>query len=113
MTTFQSSLKKDFINLATLPIRRKKYSLLKAPMAHKTNALEQYGFKFYYFKVSFSTNINSKLIPLSVDVGALFADSIHKMFPIFSTNTLFLRYYNISFYVKDNNFYNFYNFVTQ
>ena len=76
----------------TMPIRRKKYTVTKAPMAHKTNSKEQYGFKFYFFKASFQSNLDSHMMISSVDFGAFFINNLKKLFPIFSTNLLFLKY---------------------
>jgi len=97
----------------TLPIRRKRYTLIKAPMAHKTNSLEQYGFKFYYFKASFFANMGVQSGLSSVDFGALFAVQLKKLFPIFSTNLLLLKYYSITFTVFDINYFNYFTFISK
>jgi ribosomal protein S10 len=43
------------IKFAFLPIKRKSYTLTKAPMAHKTNSKEQFVFKFFKFKACIQT----------------------------------------------------------
>lgn len=47
--------KNKSIKFSFLPIKRKSYTLTKAPMAHKTNSKEQFVFKFYKFKASIKT----------------------------------------------------------
>jgi len=99
------------IEFAFLPIRRKMYTLTKAPMAHKTNSKEQIVFKFYKFKVSIKSNFISEYSLKSVDQGLLSLLNAKLLFPVFDTNLLFLKSYNIQTFLTDKTFFNFYNFV--
>lgn len=111
-TLGSSSIKKKNIKFMTMPIRRKKYTITKAPMAHKTNSKEQYGFKFYFFKATFHSYLEPHMSISSVDFGAFFINNLKKLFPIFSTNLLFLKYYNVNFVVSDFNYFNYFNFTS-
>ena len=84
-------------SIAILPSRTSKYTLTKAPMAHKTNSKEQFMFKFYKFKFSFNLFIEDENLPLSPSQGAYALDLTKKLFPSFETNLLFLKAYEITY----------------
>jgi len=111
--TFTVKQKDDdrVIEFAFLPIRRKMYTLTKAPMAHKTNSKEQIVFKFYKFKVSIKSNFISEYSLKSVDQGLLSLLTAKRLFPFFDTNLLFLKNYNIQTFLTDKTFFNFYSFL--
>lgn len=103
--------KKNNLTFASLPIKLKKYTVTKAPMAHKTNSKEQLGFRFFYFKASFKAHLTTPNALASTNVGLLFALTAKKMFPIFSTNMLFLKSYTIFYFIQDSNFFSFHQFL--
>jgi len=111
--TFTVKQKDDdkVIEFAFLPIRRKMYTLTKAPMAHKTNSKEQIVFKFYKFKVSIKSNFIDEYSLKSVDQGLLSLLKAKQLFPTFDTNLLFLKNYNIQTLLIDKTFFNFYYFI--
>jgi len=99
------------IEFAFLPIRRKMYTLTKAPMAHKTNSKEQIVFKFYKFKVSIKSNFLTEYSLKSIDQGLLSLLNAKSLFPVFDTNLLFLKNYNIQTLLTDKTFFNYYSFI--
>lgn len=86
--------------IAILPSRRTLYTLTKAPMAHKTNSKEQFMFKFYNFKFSFELLSYSSTIAPSVTQGAYVMRLTNRLFPVFETNLLSLKYYEITYPVR-------------
>lgn len=99
------------IEFAFLPIRRKMYTLTKAPMAHKTNSKEQIVFKFYKFKVSIKSNFLTEYSLKSIDQGLLSLLNAKYLFPVFDTNLLFLKNYSIQTLLTDKTFFNYYYFI--
>ena len=81
------------VKLAILPARRKMYTLTKAPMAHKTNSKEQFLLKFYNFKFSINIDHCRTLLPSSPAASAHQFQLLQKIFPVFETNLLLLKYY--------------------
>ena len=69
-------------------------------MAHKTNSKEQFLFKFYNFKFSFSLSPHESFVPSSIRQGAYVLLLTRRLFPVFETNLLALKYYEISHPVK-------------
>ena len=101
LTRFGTNTSKNFRpNIAILPARTKLYTLTKAPMAHKTNSKEQFLFKFYNFKFSFNLSPLEPLVPSSIRQGAYVLLLTRRLFPVFETNLLALKYYEISHPVK-------------
>lgn len=103
--------KKKAIKFSFLPIKRKSYTLTKAPMAHKTNSKEQFVFKFYKFKACIKTRfvIDQGLKSLDQSVLALLLTK--SIFPVFETNVLLLKYYSITLSMQDSHFFSYYSFV--
>ena len=99
------------IKFSILPIKRKSYTLTKAPMAHKTNSKEQFVFKFYKFKTSISTRFVTSYRLTSVDNSLLALLLTRSIFPIFGTNLLLLKYYSITLTMCDTHFLNYYYFT--
>ena len=94
-STKQSKLPKITPKIAILPPKQNKYTLTKAPMAHKTNSKEQFLFKFYNFKFSFAMRIDDSRCPTSVLQGAQVLSMTKSTFPVFETNLLFLKHFNV------------------
>ena len=91
-------------SVAILPARKTMYTLTKAPMAHKTNSKEQFLFKFYNFKFSFNLKPRPIYVPTTVQQGAHVMALTRRLFPVFETNLLFLKYYEISYPVRVTSF---------
>ena len=87
-------------SIAILPSRQKKYTLTKAPMAHKTNSKEQFLFKFYNFKFSFELRPYVGSIPQTSFQGAYVFILTRSLFPTFETNLLSLKYYEVSYPIR-------------
>ena len=100
-----SKMDKAIPKIAILPCKQRVYTLTKAPMAHKTNSKEQFLFKFYNFKFSIDLSLPPRLVPNSINQGAHSLTITRKLFPVFETNLLFLKYYQISYPVRDQNFF--------
>ena len=93
------------IKLAILPSRRKMYTLTKAPMAHKTNSKEQFLLKFYNFKFSLTLDHCRTLVPSSPAAGAHQFLLLQKIFPVFETNLLLLKYYILRYPSKGTSYF--------
>ena len=91
------------VSFVTLPIKKKQYTLQKAPMAHKTNSKEHYKFKFFFYKIIFHTSIKNSLKPSSFNAGLFFILMIKPFFPFFGTNQLLLASYKLQFFTKPGN----------
>lgn len=83
------------VAISVFPINRRRFTLTKAPMAHKTRSKEQFEFKFYFFKITFTTIVKKTRIGSSVNNTLWLLLTSKHYFPIFETNLLFLKYYNI------------------
>jgi hypothetical protein len=94
-----------------LPLNRRKFTLTRAPMAHKTFSKEQYKFQFYKFKITFNAFLKEKCVLNSLNAGLLFVLLSKKFFPQFETNILFLKSCNIVFIVKDKQYFDYFKFL--
>lgn len=90
------SKKHSLARLAILPSRRSKYTLTKAPMAHKTNSKEQFLFKFYNFKFSYECYVPETRVSMGFNRGGHVMGLTKQYFPAFETNLLLLKYCRIS-----------------
>jgi hypothetical protein len=100
------------IKFSFLPIRRKSYTLTKAPMAHKTNSKEQFLFKFYKFKASIKTHFITSHRLTSVDQSLLAVLMTKKTFPFFETNVLLLKHSTIYLSMSDSLYFNYFEFLS-
>nr|YP_010049598.1 ribosomal protein S10 [Halteria grandinella]QPL16003.1 ribosomal protein S10 [Halteria grandinella] len=98
------------LKIFTLPIKRKKFTLTKAPMAHKNWSKEQYKFEYYSFIISFKYQFKNENIINSFNNALLFIFITKKSFPQFETNLLFLKSINLFFNYKDKNYFNYFKF---
>ena len=89
--------KSPSVKLAILPSRRKRYTLTKAPMAHKTNSKEQFLFQFFNFKFSVKLRSDPKTLPSGPSQSAQCLALATQLFPTFGTNLLLLKYYKLIF----------------
>ncbi len=99
------------IKFSFLPIKRKSYTLTKAPMAHKTNSKEQFVFKFYKFKACIKTKFTIDGTLGSVDISLLALLKTKSIFPVFETNLLLLKHYKIFLLMNDTNFFSYFKFI--
>lgn len=85
--------KKININVFVKPKKKKIFTSLKAPMAHKNNSKEQYKFLFYSYTVSFKSNFdkNEAITNNSVIKNYLFFWTVKKQLLPFDTNVFFLK----------------------
>ena len=100
----ESSTKKDKLSsprIAILPAKTHMTTVTKAPMAHKTNSKEQFLFKVYNFCFSFKFPVSLNRQSMSVNQGAYILHLTKRLFPVFETNLLFLKYYRISYPIRD------------
>ena len=88
------------VTFVTLPVKRKQYTLQKAPMAHKTNSKEHYKFKFFFYKIIFHAVVKGGTKLSSVSSGLFFTLMIKPFFPVFGTNLLLLSSYKLQFFSK-------------
>jgi len=100
-----SNAAKSTPRIAILPSRQIVYTLTKAPMAHKTNSKEQFLFKYYNFKFSVELRLTSQTAPSTINQGAYSLTLTKELFPVFETNLLFLKYYNVSYSIRDKDFF--------
>ena len=100
-----SNVAKSTPRIAILPSRQIVYTLTKAPMAHKTNSKEQFLFKYYNFKFSIELKLPPQSAPSTINQGAYSMVLTKELFPVFETNLLFLKYYNVSYSIRDRNFF--------
>ena len=79
------------LRLQIMPCKRKMYTLTKAPMAHKTNSKEQFNFKFYFYKTTFTAQVVDNFRPQTVNESLFFLLLYKTTFPVFETNLFYLK----------------------
>lgn len=90
---------------AVLPRRTTRYTLTKAPMAHKTFSQEQFQFQFYRCRVSVNAQMVNKARCSSLAETQVPMLVIKESFPFFETNLLFLKKATIRINLPLSNFY--------
>lgn len=107
----QKKNNKNKIKFFVLPIKNNKFTLTKAPMAHKNWSKEQYKFSFYKFTINFKSTLKEENNLKSLNHLILFVLLSKKNFPFFETNVFFIK--NIKFFIsfKDFNYFNYFNFI--
>ena len=93
------------------PIKVRKFTLTKAPMAHKNWSKEQYQTTFYKFKISYKSLLDENFYVNSVNAGLLFSLISKRTFPTFETNLLFLKYYQFFFFLSDAKYFDYNKFI--
>ena len=100
--------KKNQFNLKFLPKKKKNFTFLKPPMAHKTFSKEQIVFFFYNFKVNIYFNLSLDYLNiLNINNLLYLILLIKKNFPNFETNLFFLKNYTYSLSFKEKLFFNY------
>ena len=102
---------KKSLRFATLPTTRSKYTLTKAPMAHKTNSKEQYEFRFYYTVATLNFSLRPGNFVNSVNAAALSIMLCKRSLPLIATSVLLIKHYTIMYYFNDSIFYNYAQFL--
>jgi hypothetical protein len=107
----QKKNNKNKIKFFVFPIKKNKFTLTKAPMAHKNWSKEQYKFDFYRFTINFRSNLQEENNLKSLNELILFVLLSKKNFPFFETNIFFIK--NVKFLInfKDFNYFNYFNFI--
>lgn len=111
--TADVKMKKMPIKFNILPTKRTHYTLTKAPMAHKKNSKEQFCFKYYFITANFKGSTKVSHVVNSCDAAAVLLSITKHLFPVFSTNVLFIKTSTISFTYTDRNFFNYLVFLRQ
>jgi hypothetical protein len=96
------------LKIKYLPIRKKIFTSVKAPMAHKTRSKEQFAYQYYKFLIMFKADATNANPINSPDSGLLFVFLTKKNFQIFETNLLFLKYFKCSVTICVSSFINYY-----
>lgn len=109
----QNVKNKNKLNFFVLPIKREKFTLTKAPMAHKNWSKEQYKFQYYKFNISFNVLLKEDNNLNSLNLALLFILLTKQNFPIFETNVFFIKNINFLLFTYDSKFFNYYNFINK
>ena len=92
------------------PIKKKIFTLTKAPIAHKTNSKEQFKFSYYSFTISFKSIFDeiklNEIHKNSMLSNFLFINATKKNITCFETNLLFIKKYNFFSSFKDSIYFN-------
>ncbi len=102
---------KNRLNFFIFPLKNKKFTLTKAPIAHKNWSKEQYKYSYYRFNIKFNSVLKEENYVNNINVALLFFILSKKEFPFFETNLLFLKKVKINLFYNDFNFFNFFKFI--
>jgi hypothetical protein len=113
LTFIQQNLNnKNLLKFFVMPLIIKKFTLTKAPMAHKNWSKEQYKLQFYKIKITFNVLLKENNDLNSFNKTLLFFFLTKKTLPQLETNLFFLKNFNLILYAKDDNFFNFNRYIT-
>jgi hypothetical protein len=101
---------KNQLKFFSLPLKIKKFTLTKAPMAHKNWSKEQYKSQLFPIKISFNAILKEENNLNCLNTTLLFIILSKKSLPQFETNILFLKYINLYFSTNDKYFFNYNSF---
>lgn len=107
LTVLNPTTAKKKLKIAVLPKKTKKFTLTKAPIAHKNWSKEQYDFSYFKFKVSFRSLFKSDSCIQSLNQIALFILLTKNSINLFETNLFFLKYFQSILFFKDTSFFNY------
>lgn len=102
---------KNKLKIFVLPVKTNKFTLTKAPMAHKNWSKEQYKFTFFKFKITFKFFLKEENEIKSINSSLFFILLTKKNFPNFETNLFFLKNINFLFFFRDFFFFNYNYFI--
>lgn len=91
------------------PKKVTKFTILKAPMAHKTFSQEQISFSSYSFSLTLILELHSPTPCRKVAV-VYFLDYFKGLNLFYGTNMLFLKNFKILFLISDSRFFSYYHF---
>ena len=94
------------------PKKVTKFTILKAPMAHKTFSQEQISFSSYSFSLTLFLELQSPTAP-SKDAATGLLDYFGGLSLFYGTNMLFLKNFRVIFLIKDSHFFSYYGFLRQ
>lgn len=98
---------KNKIKIFVLPLKKNKFTLTKAPMAHKNWSKEQYKFQYYKFTINFKFFIFDEMSLNNLNSTLFFLFITKKTLPNLETNILFLKNIQFFFLYKDKFFFDF------
>lgn len=101
---------KNKLKFFICPVKIQKFTLTKAPMAHKNWSKEQYKFQYFNFIINFNVFLKDDNNVNSLNKCLLFIFLTKKTFPQFETNLFFLKNIKIYLYLQDLIFFNYYKF---
>ena len=87
------------------PKNSSKFTLTRAPMAHKTFSQEQYSFNYYYLGVKFSLTHEKCLDSINKSIFMHLSNRFSKN--LLETNLFFLKRFTIGFKSCDTKFFNY------
>jgi hypothetical protein len=101
------------IKIFIAPTKKKKFTLTKAPIAHKNWSKEQYQFAFYNFKITFTNYIvnDNQNGFKDINRALLFTILNKKHFPNFETNLLYLKFYQFFYSFTDKKYFNYFKTI--
>lgn len=111
-TYIEPQRRKNPLRFFVFPVRHQIYTLTKAPMAHKTWSKEQYKFQFYFMRVSLLDNHFYEDVSLNFNQTLIFLLSYKNRMPLLTTNLMLLKIFQIRFTVNDENYFNFFKFIS-
>jgi hypothetical protein len=92
------------------PKKVTKFTILKAPMAHKTFSQEQISFSSYSFSLTFTVNLQAP-VPCSKGAMLHLLEYFNGLRLFYGTNMLFLKNFRVLFLVQDTTFFSYYTFA--
>lgn len=99
------------VELFAAPVKKRIFTLTKAPMAHKNWSKEQYKFYYRTFRISFCSTLHEENILDSLNSGLFFMLIGKSSLPQFETNLLFLKTCSVRATICDKNYFSFYKFL--
>lgn len=98
------------VSFALLPSKKSKYTLTKAPMAHKTFSKEQFKFQRYSCRVTIRVDLSELAQPSSFAQLSSSLLVARNSFPVLETNILFLKNCEVCISGSAAMFYSYYRF---
>lgn len=109
--TKDDNFSKIIPRLSIKPYRNSKFTIIKAPMAHKTFSQEQYLYSYYSMSTKFIFFL--KNINLDINKALFFLVILKQSRFSFETNLFFLQKLTINTLITDTKYLSFFNFNTK
>jgi len=110
LTSLSTGKKKSIVpGFFVYPKRVTKFTIIKAPMAHKTFSQEQISFSSYAFSLTLSMELNASLTHRK-DAVIHFLNYFQGLNLFYGTNMLFLKNLRILFLIRDCDFFSYRSF---